>query len=141
MDGAFLEQNAEAIDAEVDEYYRELFKIQKVFNQKVKKMQMEREEIEREKKKKRRLMEEDGVEIPTESEDEDALKIPEAVNIINSTMDSIKEFKVWMRHDISSAEIIKSERNICQRSFQSRKRRKISMLCQKDLNNSKNKSK
>ncbi|GFO33725.1 dynein heavy chain 12, axonemal-like, partial [Plakobranchus ocellatus] len=93
MDGAFLEQNAEAIEGEVDEYYRELFKIQKIFNQKVKKMQMEMEEKERERKKKRRLAEEDGKSPPPESDEEDAMKIPEAVNIINSTMDSIKDFK------------------------------------------------
>ncbi|GFS01674.1 dynein heavy chain 7, axonemal [Elysia marginata] len=94
MDGAFLEQNAEAIDGEVDEYYRELFKIQKIFNQKVKKMQVEQEEKERERKKKRRLAEEDGKSPPPESDEEDAMKIPEAVNIINSTMDGIKDFKV-----------------------------------------------
>ena len=95
MDGAFLEQNAESIEGEVDDYYRELFKIQKVFNQRVKKMQLEREELEREKKKKKRHMDDDGAgEGEKEEEEDDPLKIPEAVNIINSVMDGIKEFKV-----------------------------------------------
>lgn len=35
MDGAFLDLEAEAIEGEVDEYWREIYKIQKVFNQKV----------------------------------------------------------------------------------------------------------
>lgn len=35
MDGAFLDLEAEAIEAEVDEYWREIYKIQKIFNQKV----------------------------------------------------------------------------------------------------------
>ncbi len=30
MDGSFLELDAESIEAEVDEYWRELYKIQKV---------------------------------------------------------------------------------------------------------------
>ena len=60
-------------------------------------MQMEMEEKERERKKKRRLAEEDGKSPPPESDEEDAMKIPEAVNIINSTMDGIKDFKVCAR--------------------------------------------
>ncbi|CAL1542209.1 unnamed protein product, partial [Lymnaea stagnalis] len=71
---------------------RELFKIQKVFNQKVKKMQMEMEEMDREKKKKKRLQDEDGEEATPEVEEE-TLRIPEAVNIINTSMESIKQFK------------------------------------------------
>ncbi|XP_059163826.1 dynein axonemal heavy chain 12-like isoform X1 [Physella acuta] len=93
MDGAFLEQNAEAIESEVDEFYRDLFKTQKVFNQKVKKMQLEKEEMEREKKKKKRLQDEDGEAPSTEPEEEEALRIPEAINIINTTMEAIRQFK------------------------------------------------
>ena len=35
MDGMFLELNSEAIEGEVDEYTRDLYKIQKTFNVKV----------------------------------------------------------------------------------------------------------
>ena len=51
LDGAFLELDAEQIDAEVDEYYRELYKIQKLFNLKMKRQVQEREERERERMK------------------------------------------------------------------------------------------
>lgn len=57
-------------------------------------MQMEKEEMEREKKKKKRLQEEDGEAPSTEPEEEEALRIPEAINIINTTMEAIKQFKV-----------------------------------------------
>ena len=52
MDGAFMDLDAEAIEAEVDEYWRELYKIQKVFNNKLKKLQLEKDERDRERKKK-----------------------------------------------------------------------------------------
>ena len=39
-DGAFLDLDSEAIEAEVDEYCRELYKIQKFFNNKFKKVQV-----------------------------------------------------------------------------------------------------
>ena len=51
LDGAFLELDAEHIDAEVDEYYRELYKIQKLFNLKMKRLVQDREERERERLK------------------------------------------------------------------------------------------
>ena len=38
MDGAFLDLDAEFVEAEVDEYWREIYKIQKFFNQKMKKL-------------------------------------------------------------------------------------------------------
>merc|ERR1711894_543702 len=44
MDGAFLDLDAETVEAEVDEYNRDMYKVQKVFNTKVKKLQMEVEE-------------------------------------------------------------------------------------------------
>lgn len=92
MDGMFLELNSEAIEGEVDEYTRELYKIQKIFNQKVKKLQIEKEERDREKKRKRRLAEEDGGEAATEEQEED-LAMPQAVGVCNSVMDSMREFK------------------------------------------------
>ncbi|KAK7101380.1 hypothetical protein V1264_019769 [Littorina saxatilis] len=91
MDGMFLELNSEAIEGEVDEYTRDLYKIQKQFNSKVKKLQIEREERDREKKRKRRMVEEDG-EAPAEEEDDD-LQIPQAVNVCNTVMDNMRDFK------------------------------------------------
>nr|KAG5708500.1 hypothetical protein BaRGS_026227 [Batillaria attramentaria] len=91
MDGMFLELNSEAIEAEVDEYTRELYKIQKIFNQKVKKLQFEKDERDREKKRKRRMAEEDGEVLPEEQDDE--LGIPQAVNVCNTVMDNMREFK------------------------------------------------
>lgn len=92
MDGMFLDLNSEAIEGEVDEYTRELYKIQKVFNAKVKKLQIEKDERDRERKKKKRLADEDGE--SAVEEDDDELKIPEAVGICNSVMDSMHAFKV-----------------------------------------------
>lgn len=39
-DGAFLDLDSEVIEGEVDEYWRELYKIQKFFNNKFKKAQV-----------------------------------------------------------------------------------------------------
>ena len=38
MDGSFMDLEAEAIEGEVDEYWRDLYKIQKIFNNKMKKL-------------------------------------------------------------------------------------------------------
>ncbi|XP_063405511.1 dynein axonemal heavy chain 12-like isoform X3 [Mytilus trossulus] len=92
MDGAFLDLDAEQVDGEVDEFSREIYKIQKVFNQKVKKMQMEIDEVNRDKKKKRRLAEDNDGEVNPEDQDV-KLKIPEGFNICNNVMDQTKDFK------------------------------------------------
>ena len=47
MDGAFMDLDAESIEGEVDEYWRDLYKIQKIFNNKLKKLNAERDERER----------------------------------------------------------------------------------------------
>lgn len=88
----FLELNSEAIEAEVDEYTRELYKIQKVFAAKVKKMQIEWDERDRERKKKRRMAEEDGEAVHEEEAEE--LQIPQAVGVCNTVMETMQEFKV-----------------------------------------------
>ncbi|CAL1532091.1 unnamed protein product, partial [Lymnaea stagnalis] len=51
MDGDFLDQNVEAIANEVEEYGREFFKTQKIFALRLKKMQMDHDDLEREFKK------------------------------------------------------------------------------------------
>lgn len=93
MDGAFLDLEAEAIEAEVDEYWREIYKIQKAFNQKLKKMQIEIDEVNRERKKKRRLAEEDG-QATDDIEPDVELHPPAAVGVCNTVQDHMTEFKV-----------------------------------------------
>ncbi|KAL5014779.1 hypothetical protein ScPMuIL_009049 [Solemya velum] len=91
MDGAFLELDAENVDAEVDEYTRDIYKIQKVFNIKIKKMQMEIDERNREKKKKRRHAEEGGDAAP--EDEDDSLHIPQGANICKTVQDQMIDFK------------------------------------------------
>lgn len=88
-----MELDAESVEAEVDEYNRELYKIQKVFNLRLKKMQMEIEDRNREKKKRRRHDEDLGNPIKEEDKDEE-LHPPQAVKVCSGTMDSMHDFKV-----------------------------------------------
>lgn len=80
-----MQLDAEAIEAEVEDYGRELYKIQKVFNNRLKKLLAEKEERERERKKKRRMddEEEGGAK---EEDQEDDIKPPAALDICNKTM-------------------------------------------------------
>ncbi|XP_041350374.1 dynein heavy chain 12, axonemal-like isoform X3 [Gigantopelta aegis] len=94
MDGAFMELDSEAIEAEVDEYWRETYKIQKIFSQRVKKLMMEKDERDREKKRKRRQAEDSGEEVK-EDEDEE-LHVPQALNVCNTCMDNMKQFKEYI---------------------------------------------
>ncbi|WAR27202.1 DYH12-like protein [Mya arenaria] len=95
MDGAFLDLEAEAIEAEVDEYWREIYKIQKVFNQRMKKMQIEIDEVNRDRKKKRRLAEEDGADT-TDIEPDVELHPPAAVSVCNTVQDNMTVFKEFI---------------------------------------------
>ena len=92
MDGAFLDLDAEAIEGEVDEYWRELYKIQKLFNNKLKKLQAEREERERDRKKRKRHTD-DGSEAAKE-EPEPEVTPPASLGVCNSVQDHMKDFKV-----------------------------------------------
>lgn len=92
MDGAFLVLDAEAIEGEVDEYWRDTYKIQKVFNQKLKRLQMERDELEREKKRKRH--DSDGA----KKVEEEPLHIPSALTVCNTVQDQMKDFKVTHKY-------------------------------------------
>ena len=93
MDGSFEDLDAEAIEAEVEEYWREIYKIQKVFNVKLKKLQAEREERERERKKKKRHTE-DSEENKEEDKEEPEVTPPAALTICNTVQDQMKDFKV-----------------------------------------------
>ena len=94
MDGAFLELDAEAVEGEVDEYWREIYKIQKVFNIKVKKMQIEIDDRNRERKKRRRRQEEDGGDGGEPVEEDEVLVPPQAVTVSNTVQTNMKDFKV-----------------------------------------------
>ena len=94
-----MDLEAEMIEGEVDEYWRDLYKIQKVFNNKMKRLQAERDERERERKKRRRHVEE-GSDAQAEPEEPEALP-PAALGVCNTVQDQMKEFKVL--HIISSA--------------------------------------
>ena len=56
MDGYFLELDAEAIEGEVDDFTRDLFKVQKVFNNKFKKILAEWDEKRRIKRRERQKL-------------------------------------------------------------------------------------
>ena len=56
MDGYFLDLDVEVVEGEVDEYMRDLFKVQKVFNNKYKKILAEWDEEQRVKKRERQKL-------------------------------------------------------------------------------------
>ena len=93
MDGSFVDLEAETIEGEVDEYWRELYKIQKLFNNKLKRMQAEREERERDRKKRKKYTEgEEGEGDKPEPE----VVPPAALSVCNSVQDNMRDFKVWV---------------------------------------------
>ncbi|CAH8298254.1 unnamed protein product [Schistosoma turkestanicum] len=100
--GEFDKLNAEAIDAEVEEYWRELYKLQKIFTAKFKKMTMEADERNKARKRKRRAStappdtetKEDGASVVEQEEEEmEEVKPPGALNIIEDVQNKIKDFK------------------------------------------------
>ncbi|VDP43965.1 unnamed protein product [Schistosoma mattheei] len=105
--GEFDKLNAEAIDAEVEEYWRELYKLQKFFAAKYKKMTMEADERNKARKKRRRLAsidtgttapdvvtKEDVTTIVEQEDDEmEEVKPPAALNIIKDVQNEMKKFK------------------------------------------------
>ncbi|XP_027026371.2 dynein axonemal heavy chain 12 [Tachysurus fulvidraco] len=78
MDGSFLDLNGESMEVEADEFYREIYKSLKFFQQKQKKAEQEREQLALEKK-------------PGE-EDEDKQGSP-TVAICSRVIEQLKEFK------------------------------------------------
>ena len=91
MDGSFVDLEAETIEGEVDEYWRELYKIQKLFNNKMKRLQAEREERERDRKKRKKYTEgeEGGGDKP-----EPEVTPPAALGVCNVVQDNMRDFKV-----------------------------------------------
>lgn len=90
MDGNFAALDAEQIEGELDDYWRELYKVQKIFNQKLKKLQAEKEERDRERKKKRRQQSEEEEE---EVQEEAEIQPPAALLACNKVQDKMREFK------------------------------------------------
>ncbi|XP_041955531.1 dynein heavy chain 12, axonemal isoform X1 [Alosa sapidissima] len=77
MDGAFLDLNGESMEVEVDEFFREVYKMQKFFQQKQKKAEQEREKTAPKKK-------------PGEQEDKQENA---TVFICSRVLEQVKDFK------------------------------------------------
>lgn len=82
MDGSFLELNGETMEIQVDEFYREVFKLLKFFQQKQVKAAQEKEKISGMKKQK---VTEEDVKRPDDP----------AVILCSGAMTQIKTFKVF----------------------------------------------
>lgn len=65
-----MDLDVEQVEVEVDEYIRDIYKVQKVFNFRFKKLQLEVDDRNRERKKRRRYVEENGQEVVFEDQDE-----------------------------------------------------------------------
>lgn len=110
MYGEFDKLDAEAIEEEVDETNRELFRLQKVFTNKLKKMRMEADEKRRERNERlrRRMLAASKGETPAPDEQQDTtaaqsspndeeipeVKPPAAVQTIAFMLERLKKFKV-----------------------------------------------
>ncbi|XP_043080221.1 dynein axonemal heavy chain 12 [Puntigrus tetrazona] len=81
MDGSFLDLNGESIELEVEEYLREIYKMQKFFQQKQKKAEQEKEKTAGLKRK------------PKEEEDKQESA---TVLICTSVVEQVKEFKEYI---------------------------------------------
>ncbi|KAL3319620.1 hypothetical protein Ciccas_001703 [Cichlidogyrus casuarinus] len=91
--GEFESLNADEIEAEVEETWREVFKLQKQFQTRFKKMRMEQDERRRENKHKKHeegALEEGKTEVMPDEED---VKPPMAINTIAKFQEQIKNFK------------------------------------------------
>ena len=82
MDGAFLDLNSETISNEVQEFWTDIFKVNKFFQQVKKKEMLEKANKEGVKRKKE------------EKDASDAAEEMPAITVCNKIMDQIKEFKV-----------------------------------------------
>lgn len=83
MDGGFLDLNGESMEADIDEFSREVFKTLKFFQTKQKKELQEKRKAAR----KRSLMEEKPEEEPKESP---------TITMCATVMEQIKVFKVYV---------------------------------------------
>lgn len=84
MDGAFLDLDGESMETEVDEFFRDIYKTLRFFQQKQKKA-----ELERKKSVQRRQVVEEKV--------EEEKKDNPTILMCASVMEQIKEFKVFLK--------------------------------------------
>ncbi|XP_039627270.1 dynein heavy chain 12, axonemal [Polypterus senegalus] len=81
MDGAFLDLNGETMEGEVDEFFREVFKMLKFFEQKQKKAEQEMQKAPRKR-------------LPGDEEDVvEEKKVMPAVQMCNVVIEQVKEYK------------------------------------------------
>lgn len=101
LDGNFSDLSSDSIEAESDEYMKEIYKIQKTFNIRLKKLMAEREEKMRERAKKKRrkteiqeLLEGPDAAAAVKEEEEPDLVTPAAIAVCTQVQEEIQEFKV-----------------------------------------------
>src|SRR5688572_18107190 len=92
MDGTFLDLAADAIESELEENWQELYKVNKLFNNKVKKMQSDKTSSEKSPQKNSSVP---AVPAPKEpaavAETQDA---PASLKVIATVQENMKAFKV-----------------------------------------------
>lgn len=81
MDGAFLDLNGEIMESEIDEVFRELYKMSKVFQQKQKKAEQEKRKTTQ-----RRTLVEEKI--------EEEKKANPTIKMCSAVLEQIKDFKV-----------------------------------------------
>lgn len=97
MDGSFLDLNGESLEVEVDEFFREIYKMLKFFQQKQKKAEQEREKLAKAPRRK------PGEEDPSKQESPSRL-------MCSMVMEQIKEFKVLHFHNyFASGKVLTGE--------------------------------
>ncbi|CAH8626732.1 unnamed protein product [Dicrocoelium dendriticum] len=136
LHGEFDKLNAEAIEAELDEYWRELFKLQKLFADRVKKMRMELDERRRNQKKRRR---DEARAAAEEGKDPEAAAAVEAVAVAEqeledvkppAALDIIKKIQAQMK---SFKEIIPTIGVLCNPGIRKRHWEQMSLIAGQDL--------
>ncbi len=86
-----MDLEAEIIEGEVDEYWREIYKIQKVFNNKLKRMQADHDERERDRKKRKKYNADEAA--GEDDKPEPELMPPAALTVCNVVQDHMSDFK------------------------------------------------
>uniref|UniRef100_A0A5K3F991 DHC_N2 domain-containing protein n=1 Tax=Mesocestoides corti TaxID=53468 RepID=A0A5K3F991_MESCO len=125
MYGEFDKLDAEAVESEVEETWREMFRLQKVFDSRLKKMRMEADEKNRERKERqrRRATAEKG---EADDEDDDEItevKPPAAIDTVAFMLERLRKFK----------EIVPIIRILCNPGIRQRHWDAMSEIANRDL--------
>jgi len=98
MDGDFSDLNPDVLTVEVDDYTKEVYKLLKVFTNRYKKQQVQRDERERERKAnvKRRstIVDARDAKLIALQKAEEELHPPAAINVCEKVIDQLNDFKV-----------------------------------------------